>query len=178
MYNLPKFITLADYQTLLSLIMKKYFERLFAHEHWANLCVLEAMVSAPKVPLKVLEIFSHEIAIQRIWLDRINDNDSEVHLDEVFNLEIMLELLEINYTEMMAIIEKQDFNQLIAYKIPPSNIDYVITVHEILTHLLLHAAHHRGQIALLLRQENLKVPEVDFIIEINTQQKEIAKVTI
>ncbi len=157
-------------------MMKKYFESLFTHEHWANLCILEVLVSSASIPPKVLEIFSHEIAIQRIWLDRINNTNSEVRLNEVFELNIMLELLEINYNEMLAVIDKQDYNQLIAYKIPPGEFDYIITVHEILTHLSLHAAHHRGQVTMLLSQEKLKVPEVDFIIELNTQQKQIAKI--
>jgi uncharacterized damage-inducible protein DinB len=38
------------------------------------------------------------------------------------------------------------------------------TLLDILTHLPIHSAYHRGQIALLLREKNIKVEPTDFIL--------------
>lgn len=58
--------------------MKEYFKQIFEHEHWANLKVLESMIYASETPQRVIEIFSHTIAAQRIWLDRINGTKTEL----------------------------------------------------------------------------------------------------
>lgn len=89
--------------------MKAHFKQIFEHEHWANLKVLERMICASETSQRVIEIFSHTIAAQRIWLDRINGVKTELKVWEVFDTEIMLELLEINYADINKIIDKQDF---------------------------------------------------------------------
>jgi hypothetical protein len=54
------------------------------------------MICALETQQRAIEIFSHTIATQRIWLDRINGDETELKVWEVFDPEIMLELLEIN----------------------------------------------------------------------------------
>ena len=41
---------------------------------------------------------------------------------------------------------------------------YENTLQEIITHVLNHSTHHRGQLALLLRDEGIEPPPNDFII--------------
>ena len=89
--------------------MKAYFKTLFEHEYWANLKVLESLMTADKLSQKAIEVFSHTIAAQRIWLDRINGIENNLKVWEIFETKIMLELLEINYADINKIIE---INQL------------------------------------------------------------------
>jgi uncharacterized damage-inducible protein DinB len=142
--------------------MKNYYKTLFEHEHWANLKVLESMISASETPQRAIEIFSHTIAAQRIWLDRINGDKTELKVWEVFDTEIMLELLEINYYDINKIIDSQDFEQLIAYQ-SSSGQHYTRTITQILTHLTLHASYHRGQVVLLLKEYVDVLPTTDYI---------------
>lgn len=51
--------------------MNQYYKNLFEHEYWANLKVLESIIHSSTPPQRAIEIFSHIIAAQRIWLDRI-----------------------------------------------------------------------------------------------------------
>ena len=145
--------------------MKEYFKQIFEHEHWANLKVLESMICASETPQRAIEIFSHIIAAQRIWLDRINGDKTELKVWEVFDTEIMLELLEINYTDINKTIDNQDFEQLIAYQ-NSSGQHYTSTINQILSHLALHASYHRGQVVLLLKGHVDTLPTTDYIFYI------------
>ena len=142
--------------------MKAYFKQIFEHEHWANLKVLESMICASETPQRAIEIFSHTIAAQRIWLDRINGDKTELKVWEVFETEIMLELLEINYSDIIKIIDNQDFEQLIAYQ-NSGGQHFTSTINQILTHLALHASYHRGQLVLLLKGHVDILPTTDYI---------------
>lgn len=142
--------------------MKAYFKQLFEHEHWANLKVLESLIGAKEAPQRAIEIFSHTIAAQRIWLDRMNGNKTELKVWEVFDKEIMLELLEINYVDLNKLLDNQDINQLISYQNSKGE-HFTSTMNQILTHLTLHAAYHRGQVVLLLKNHVDTLPITDYI---------------
>lgn len=142
--------------------MKAYFKQIFEHEHWANLKVLESIICASEMPQRAIEIFSHTIAAQRIWLDRINGDKTELKVWEVFDTEIMLELLEINYADINKTIDNQDFEQLIAYQ-NSSGQHFTSTINQVLTHLSLHASYHRGQVVMLLKGKIGTLPTTDYI---------------
>ncbi len=143
--------------------MKEYFKQVFEHEHWANLKVLESMIGATEISQRIIEIFSHTIAAQRIWLDRINGNKTELKVWEVFDTNIMLELLEINYSDILKVINNQDFERLIAYQ-TSNGRHFTSTINQILSHLALHASYHRGQVILLLKGKVDTLPTTDYIL--------------
>jgi uncharacterized damage-inducible protein DinB len=142
--------------------MKQYFLKLSEHEHWANLKVLEKVVSLENIPQKAIELLSHIIAAQRIWLDRINGKQTQVNVWEVFEIDILLELLEINHSDIQQLIESDDFERLISYK-NSKGTPYINTVSQLLTHLSLHAAYHRGQIITTIKPFTSDLPATDFI---------------
>lgn len=143
--------------------MKNYYKSLFEHEHWANLKVLESFISLPNPPQRVMQLFSHIISAQRIWLDRISGQQAQVTPWEEFSTEIMLELLEINYEEILKLIENEDFERLIHYT-NTQGTSFVNTVNQLLTHLALHASYHRGQIVSLIKPFVEKVPATDYVL--------------
>ena len=120
------------------------------------------MICALETQQRAIKIFSHTIATQRIWLDRINGNETELKVWEVFEPEIILELLEINYADINKVIDNQDFDQLIAYQ-NSNGQHYTTIIKQILSHLALHASHHRGQVVLLLKDHVDTLPTTDFI---------------
>lgn len=143
-------------------MMKTYYKSIFEHEHWANLKVLESIITASETPQRVIDIFSHTIAAQRIWLDRINANITDLKVWEVFDTEIMLELLEINYVDINKIIDNQDLEQLIVYQ-NSAGQPFTNTINQVLSHLALHASYHRGQVVLLLKGKTEFLPATDYI---------------
>lgn len=142
--------------------MKNYFLRLFEHEHWANLNVLEMYFRSADPPRRSTELLSHIVAAQRIWIDRIKGNEMMVQAFEIFEEDALLELLEINYNELRLLIQKSDFDQIFTVNIVDSEL-VTKRVEDALTHLALHASYHRGQLVVLLKSEDNPPPKTDFI---------------
>lgn len=142
--------------------MKNYFLKLFEHEHWANLHVLEMYFRSADPPPRAIELLCHIVAAQRIWLDWINGNEMMVTPFEVFDEEALLELLEINYNELKRLIECSDFEQLFTVN-SVDNKQSTKNIGDTLTHLALHASYHRGQLVMLLKSEDNLPPKTDFI---------------
>lgn len=142
--------------------MEKYFQKLFEHEHWANLSVLEMYFKSTNPPPRAIELLSHIVAAQRIWLDRIKGNEMVVQPFELFEEEALLELLEINYAELLKLIGDADFEQIFSYQNAEGK-QFTKNIENTLTHLLLHASYHRGQLVLLLKSEDNPAVKTDFI---------------
>lgn len=142
--------------------MKNYFLKLFEHEHWANLCVLEMYFKSTNPSPRSTELLSHIIASQRIWLDRIKGNEMVVKPFELFDEETLLELLEINYTEIQRLIRDADYEQLFTYQ-DFEGKQFTKNIENTLTHLVLHAAYHRGQLVAMLKSEDNPAVKTDFI---------------
>lgn len=142
--------------------MKNYFLRLFEHEYWANLNVLEMYFRSSDPPPRSTELLSHIVAAQRIWIDRIKGNEMMVKAFEIFEEEALLELLEINYNELRMLIQESDFEQLFTINVA-NNKQVTKNIGDTLTHLALHASYHRGQLVMLLKSEDNPPPKTDFI---------------
>ncbi len=142
--------------------MKEYFQRLFAHEYWANLKVLETFLEARQAPDRAHEIISHMAAAQKIWIERINGTSSDTKVWEIFEKEALQGLFDANYRALTQILEKEDFSRMVAYQ--NSRGEYFnSTLSDILTHLALHASYHRGQVILLIKGQVDKLPATDYI---------------
>lgn len=142
--------------------MKEYFQRLFAHEYWANLKVLETFLEARQAPDRAHEIISHMAAAQKIWIERINGTSSDTKVWEIFEKEALQGLFDANYRALTQILEKEDFSRMVAYQ--NSRGEYFnSTLSDMLTHLALHASYHRGQVILLIKGQVDKLPATDYI---------------
>ena len=142
--------------------MKKYFQQLFEHEHWANLSVLEMYFRSQHPPERATVLLSHIVAAQRIWLDRIKGDEMMVAPFELFEEDALMELLEINYTELSTLINKADFKQLFSYTSTDGKL-FTKNIENALTHLALHASYHRGQLVAILKSEDNEAVKTDFI---------------
>lgn len=144
--------------------MRKYFLKLIEHEYWANLSVLEMYFKCADPPPRAISLLSHVVAAQRIWIDRAKGNELVVQPFDVFDEDALLDLLEINYVELTAMVQTCDFEQLFSFgseRTPPKSIG------QMLLHVVLHAAYHRGQLVLLLKRDNNSPPQTDFIHWVN-----------
>ncbi|MFB0946757.1 MAG: putative damage-inducible protein DinB [Spirosomataceae bacterium] len=142
--------------------MKDYFFQLFEHEYWANLSVLEMYFKSRNPSERATILMSHVIATQRVWLDRLKGNEMVVNPFEVFEDEALLELLEINYIELLRLIDEADFEQLFTYQ-NTEDKQFTKNTGNTLTHLALHASYHRGQLVTLLKSDENPAVEMGFI---------------
>jgi len=142
--------------------MKAYFQKLFEHEQWANAEVLASFLKAEQPPTRAIEILSHMISAQRIWIARIKGIRSDTKVWELYETEQLKDFQTANFNDLSALLETEDFSRQVVYRNSQGN-EYISTVTDILTHLALHAAYHRGQVVLLMKGQVEPLPTTDYI---------------
>ncbi|PLK44600.1 DinB family protein [Emticicia sp. TH156] len=142
--------------------MKAYFLRLFEHEHWANAEVLASYLQVEQPPARAIELLSHMVSAQRIWIERLQGVSSATKVWELYKKEQLKDLLAANFNDLNALLESVDFNRMVTYR---NSLGAVFTssASDILTHLALHAAYHRGQVVQLLKGHVSPLPATDYI---------------
>lgn len=133
---------------------------IFDHQAWADLRTL-ASLRAPGVPPKVLRLFAHIIAAETIWADRIAGipQSSEVWPD--FDVEVLEKSVQ-TLTKRFRDFCRSDTSRMVHY----TNSDghqFSTSVSDILVHVALHGAYHRGQIAQLIREADFEPAPTDYI---------------
>jgi uncharacterized damage-inducible protein DinB len=144
--------------------MKHYFLKLYQYNAWANNRVLTALTRQQVQNDKILSIIGHIVAAQFLWLHRIKGlPPAEVKLWGEYDLLQLVKMAEDSGRLWLEFIEgTDDFNRELTY-LNYTGDPYINNVEMIMIHLVNHSTYHRGQIALLLRQEKFEPINTDFI---------------
>ncbi len=145
--------------------MKKTFLNSFNYNHWANEKIISYFLDTKNLPEKCLDLFSHIISVQDYWYDRLVNKN--IYLIDLWDRYSLLELTPLNrnstntWKDFIKKSSKKSFRNLCGYydkKGKPVDI----SVADIIHHLLNHSAYHRGQINLILRENNLEPIDIEF----------------
>lgn len=144
--------------------MKEYFFRLYRYNEWANLRVLGALERQHVSDEKTLSLFSHLLSAQFLWLHRIKDlPPPDVKLWQTYDLPKLRTLAEEGSRQWNQFVgEGVSFDRVLKYKNYVGDY-YENNVEQIMIHLVNHGTYHRGQIALLMRQNGHEPINTDFI---------------
>lgn len=145
--------------------MINYFIKLFKYNEWANNQVLEIMLKEPFNDEVTVSLFSHIVAAQRMWLDRILNKKNEYGVWETYTLEACIALSKESSAAWIRFVERlkeDDLSQIISYT-NTKGIAYENSVEDILAHVVNHSSYHRGQIAKQLRKADVTPPVTDYI---------------
>lgn len=151
--------------------------RLFAHDKWAReqLLALAGTLSDEEFarPLGVLDSLSSRLAhiadIDALWLRRIYHRESPAKLPSrhrFTNFEELAALLWQVTQEREAAISRlapKDLDEVLEFRDTLGN-PYRETVGDMLMQVVLHSAHHRGQVTLCLKALGKTVPDTDFYL--------------
>lgn len=141
------------------------FRRSLRYDDWANREVLRHLQRESQPPGCCTEWLAHILGAQSEWQARLTSTRSEVAiwprltLDE---LEPLLGRLREGWQQVF-----ETFGANLASEITYTNSKgqaWRSRVDDVLEHVLLHGAHHRGQIASALREAGLTPPGIDFIL--------------
>ena len=147
-------------------------KHLIKYTRWANSQVLEEMLSHVDVPPKVVSWMAHNLAAEHLWLDRMTNESHKFLVWPDWKLYECLEQqqeLEHRWTKFFENMTDADLERKVSYTNSQGK-EFTNTVSEILTHLALHAPHHRGQINAELRAEGYDPPYIDYIQAVRTKQ--------
>jgi uncharacterized damage-inducible protein DinB len=145
--------------------MKTYFLELLEYDRWAGVCVHKAIASCAPVDSEEHKLFLHIRMAHFIWVERMRGLPVSLPFKvEPAPFDTSLRLMGEAQDEVEKFIRELDparFDDLFDYLDSKGN-PYRSTFREILTHILNHATHHRGQINMMLRARGLVPPVIDF----------------
>ena len=142
-----------------------YLRRQFAYDEWANREVLNAIRTAGDANQRSLQLMSHILAAELVWLERLKQQPQSVPVWPVPDLaqcEAQAAKLGEQWLEFRDLITAGDVSQSISYKNSKGE-GWTSTIVDVLTHVVMHSAYHRGQIASHMRANGQPPAYTDFI---------------
>ena len=143
----------------------EHLRHLFAYNDWANrrtIASLRAQASE-----KARRILAHLLITETEYFERLYGKDStnfdfwpDLTIDECSRI------ARENHERFERLLEQFDDEGLgmkAAYR-TSEGVPHENTYRELLTHVLMHSATHRGNIVLQMRGEGLEPPKVDYVI--------------
>ncbi len=141
------------------------FRRELGYDAWANREVLRHLQRESSPPASAVTWFAHVLGAQAEWLARLEGRRSalavwpKLTLDE---LETSLGELAQGWATHLERLGSADLARSISY-VNSKGQPWSSRIEDVLTHVLLHGAYHRGQIASALREAGLTPPLTDYI---------------
>lgn len=143
--------------------MKDFFQDKFEYDFFASKNWIESLESQEDfVSEFAIRSMSHILNVHHIWNRRLLDKPIESELWDVFPIHFHQKLLEENYRETIEYLEKLERTEKIKYH-SSEGVSFEKSTMDVLYHILNHSNYHRAQIALDLKQNNLKTPNFNFI---------------
>ena len=142
-----------------------HLRRQFAYDEWANREVLNAIRAADGTNQRSLQLMSHILAAELVWLERLKQQPQSVPVwpePDLAQCEAQAAKLGGMWLEFLDLITAGDVSQSISYKNSKGE-QWTSTIVDILTHVVMHSAYHRGQIASHMRANGQTPAYTDFI---------------
>jgi uncharacterized damage-inducible protein DinB len=142
-----------------------YLRREFAYDEWANREVLTAIRAAGGESERSLQLMAHILAAERVWLERLKQVPQSIPVwpkPDLEQCEAEAAKLGGEWLEFLDLITAGDVSQSVSYKNSKGEA-WTSTIVDILTHVVIHSAYHRGQIASHMRASGQTPAYTDFI---------------
>lgn len=142
-----------------------YLRRLLVYDMWANREVLAAVRASHASHERPLELMAHILSAERLWLERLQQQPQSlpvwpsVDLEECERQAMDLGRLWGEYLDKTT---PSHLAQTISYKNSKGQ-SWKSIAQDVLTHVVMHSAYHRGQIARHMRANGDTPASTDFI---------------
>lgn len=136
-----------------------------AHMAWANRLVLDSLRAANPLDPKLTGLFGHVLAAEHLWVCRLTGSTATIAVWPTLSLDQCEAQIADNHQRLEAFVATLDADGLVrpVTYTNTAGLTFTSTVAEILGHLPMHGAYHRGQIAWELRQQDQTPRPTDFI---------------
>lgn len=143
--------------------MKDFFIEKFKLEFHSNELIIQSIEDQEDdVPSAVVSLLSHIINMHHILLWGLFNRAPESHSWDKLPIVYLHALNRQNYLETLRFIEEQEVSSL-SSKHPSTPSQFKSDVVDVLFHILQHGAYHRGQVILLLKENKLSFPSMQWI---------------
>jgi len=145
--------------------MLEQIQRLFTYDEWANREVLTALQKLEVPPPRSVKLLAHIVSAERAWLERLRLEKQTYPVWPDFTLEqCKLEADELprRWKAYLASLKEDGLSGSLTYKNTKGE-NWTSQKQDILMHVVLHSAYHRGQIAVDMRAAGFTPAYTDFI---------------
>jgi uncharacterized damage-inducible protein DinB len=142
-----------------------YLRRQFAYDFWANHETLKAIRAAGGENSRSVQLICHILAAERVWLERLRQLPQTVPVWPEPDLAWCdTEAAELGrlWLEHLGDATRGDVSKTISYRNTKGEL-WTSTMADVLLHVILHSAYHRGQIASHMRASGETPAYTDFI---------------
>ncbi|HEX5481548.1 MAG TPA: DinB family protein [Terriglobia bacterium] len=151
-----------------------YFRKLFEYDYWANSEALAGLATVlSERPLKIL---GHVIGAQRAWLSRLEPEGPAIFepwpalsLDESKSA---VEDLHQRWMAFLAKLSPEQTSQDLTYR-NSKGIEFRTPVEDVLQHVALHSAYHRGQVAAAIREGGGQPRATDYVAYVRQHPQDL-----
>jgi uncharacterized damage-inducible protein DinB len=143
----------------------EHLRRQFAYDAWANHEVLAAVSGSAHPNPRPRQLLAHILSAERLWLERIRKQPQSLPVWPDFSLdqcEAQSADLAQFWRNYLGQLPSAGLSENVAYQNSKGE-PWASTVQDILTHVLLQSAYHRGQIASHMRAAGEQPAYTDFI---------------
>ena len=141
-----------------------HLRRQFVYDEWANREVLSAIRAAGEDE-RSLELLAHIFSAERIWLERLKQETQSTPVwpkADVTQCQDQAAKMGKAWRDYLEKMGEDDLSKTITYKNSKGEA-WTSAVIDVLTHVVMHSAYHRGQIASHMRASGKTPAYTDFI---------------
>ncbi|HSB54655.1 MAG TPA: GNAT family N-acetyltransferase [Gemmatimonadales bacterium] len=144
----------------------RYFLRMLGHQAWADHRALAAIEAGGSGLDAALKLLGHILGAEHVWLARLTARPTEVAVWPQLSpaqCRSLVEANELGYRDFLfSLGEPSALRRVVEYR-NSAGEELATEVGDILTHLFLHGAYHRGQVAQQLRLAGHAPVPTDYI---------------
>jgi uncharacterized damage-inducible protein DinB len=142
-----------------------HLQRQLAYDEWANRETLRGLADAKRETANAVRIFAHVLGAEQLWLGRIGGFPAPAPVWPALSLaecELKIADLSRRWKALFSSLDGAWLAEPVSY-VNSKGEPWTSTVVDIVQHVLLHSAYHRGQIAAAMRASGDDPPYTDFI---------------
>jgi RimJ/RimL family protein N-acetyltransferase/uncharacterized damage-inducible protein DinB len=143
----------------------RHFVYLLGHLAWADLHALAALKRTDPADAAALKLLAHVLGSEHVWLARLSGTPASVAVWpelSVTDCEGLARQNELGYRQFVFGLGPADLRRNVSYR-NSAGEDLTSRVEDILLHVFLHGAYHRGQVAQRLRLGGIPPEPTDYI---------------
>ena len=145
--------------------MKNQLERVFRSMSWADRQVLVSLRNCPAAQAEALPLLAHLLAAEHIWLARLEQRSARLVVWPQLTADECEQFAaenEAGYRTFLARLDPSQLGIQLHYRNTKGQ-EFATPVLDILTHVVIHGAYHRGQIARCIGRSGGVAVNTDFI---------------
>jgi uncharacterized damage-inducible protein DinB len=145
--------------------MLDHLGQLLAHLRWADDRALDSLRAMPSPDAEALTLLAHVLGAEEVWLARLENREPSVAVWPDLDLDGCHALARAVHDQLdryLAELEPQHLDRLVSYR-NSAGVAFESHVADILLHIAMHGAYHRGQVALAVRRAGARPLFTDYI---------------